>query len=126
MYEALELRDGDKSAYLGKGVSKAIANVNDIIGPALLGKDVTNQSEIDKFMVEVLDGSKSENGWTKSKLGANAILGVSMAVCRAGAAAARVPLYTYIARIAGRKEEDAVVLPVPFFSTYFCLVFMAA
>jgi hypothetical protein len=83
------------------GVSKAIANVNNVIGPALAGRDVKDQKALDDFMVQSLDGSKSENGWTKSKLGANAILGVSMAACRAGAAAAKVPLYQYIAHLAG-------------------------
>jgi enolase len=66
--------------------------------------------------VQELDGSKNENGWTKAKLGANAILGVSMAVARAGAAAAHKTLYAYIAHLAGRTEADAETLPVPFFS----------
>jgi enolase len=77
IYEALELRDGG-AAWMGKGVSKAIANVNTIIASALVGKDAANQKELDDFMVQQLDGSKTENGWAKSKLGANAILGVSM------------------------------------------------
>jgi enolase len=96
-------------------VSKAIANVNNVIGPALAGRDVKDQKALDDFMVQSLDGSKSENGWTKSKLGANAILGVSMAACRAGAAAAKMPLYQYIAHLAG-KPTDKFVLPVPFFN----------
>ena len=87
IFEALELRDGDKSHYMGKGVSKAVSNVNSILGPALIGKDAADQKAIDELMVQVLDGTKNENGWAKSKLGANAILGVSMAVCRAGASA---------------------------------------
>ena len=74
IYEALELRDGG-AAYMGKGVSKAIHNVNAIIGPALIGRDAEDQKGADAHMVQVLDGSKSENGWTKAKLGANAILG---------------------------------------------------
>jgi len=115
VYEALELRDGDKSRCLGKGVLKAIANVNDIIAPKLVGMDVREQSKIDKLMVEELDGSKNEWGWSKSKLGANAILAVSMAVCRAGAAASAVPLYAYIAKIAG-KPTDKYVMPVPSFN----------
>ncbi len=117
IYEALELRDGDKSKYIGKGVSKAIANVADVIAPALLGKDAADQKGLDDLMVQVLDGSKTENGWAKSKLGANAILGVSMALSRAGAAAAGLPLYKYIAKLAGKPYGDAdLVLPTPFFN----------
>jgi len=112
IYEALELRDDDKDRLLGKGVLKAVANVNDIIAPKLLGMDVREQAEIDKVMVEELDGSKNEWGWSKSKLGANAILAVSMAVCRAGAAASDVPLYSYIAKLGG-KPTDKFVMPVP-------------
>merc|ERR1712060_531091 len=74
--------------------------------------DVRNQKEIDAAMVEGLDGSKNEWGWSKSKLGANAILAVSMAVCRAGAAASEMPLYQYIAKLAG-KPLDRFVMPVP-------------
>jgi len=115
IYEALELRDGDKARCLGKGVLKAVSNVNDIIAPKLIGMDVTQQSEIDKLMVEVLDGSKNEWGWSKSVLGANAILAVSMAVCRAGAAASQMPLYQYIAKISG-KSQDKFVMPCPAFN----------
>lgn len=104
IYEALELRDEDKARYLGKGVLKAVENVNGPIAQALIGKSVTNQRTIDQAMLD-LDGTK-----TKSKLGANAILGVSMAVCRAGARAAGLPLYKYIAQLAGNKE---LRLPVP-------------
>ena len=89
-HEALELRDGDKSRYLGKGVLKAVANVNDIIAPALLGMNALNQAEIDKMLLE-LDGTP-----TKSKLGANAILGVSLAVAKAAADYLQIPLYRYI------------------------------
>merc|ERR1719414_110567 len=77
--------------------------------------DVTDQVGIDKCMVEELDGSKNEWGWSKSKLGANAILAVSMAVCRAGAAASEMPLYQYIAKISG-KPVDKFVMPVPSFN----------
>merc|ERR1719449_139835 len=77
--------------------------------------DVTQQGVIDRKMVEILDGSKNEWGWSKSKLGANAILAVSMAVCRAGAAASRMTLYQYIAKIAG-KPQDHFVMPVPSFN----------
>jgi enolase len=107
IYEALELRDGDKSKYLGKGVSKAVNNVNEIIAPAVLGKDVTDQKALDAFMIE-LDGTEN-----KEKLGANAILGVSLAACKAGAAAKGVPLYRHIADLAGKKD---VLLPVPAFN----------
>nr|QWE91325.1 enolase [Placidida sp.] len=112
IYEALELRDkGD--AYMGKGVSKAVENVNAIIGPALVGKDPAAQESIDKFMVEELDATQNEWGWCKSKLGANAILAVSLAVCKAGAAAVGVPLYRHIANLAGNKT---LTLPVPSFN----------
>lgn len=90
--EALELRDAD-----GKGVLQAIKNVNEIIAPKLKGKDVSNQKDIDSLMIE-LDGTEN-----KSKLGANAILGVSMAVCRAGADAKKIPLYKYIAELIDYK-----------------------
>jgi enolase len=100
-HEALELRDGDKKRYLGKGVTKAVENVNKVIAPALCGHDPTLQSHIDQMML-ALDGTKN-----KGKLGANAILGVSMAVARAAAAAHDMPLYRYI----GGVKAD--VLPVP-------------
>ena len=100
-HEALELRDGDKKKYLGKGVTKAVGNVNNIIAPALAGQDATLQSRIDQIML-ALDGTKN-----KGKLGANAILAVSMAVARAAAAAHDLPLYRYIGGV------KASVLPVP-------------
>ncbi|KAI4371351.1 hypothetical protein MLD38_019597 [Melastoma candidum] len=112
IYEALELRDGG-SDYLGKGVSKAVNNVNKIIAPALIGKDPTDQTAIDNFMVQELDGTVNEWGWCKQKLGANAILAVSLAVCKAGAAAKKIPLYQHIANLAGNKK---LVLPVPAFN----------
>lgn len=99
--EALELRDGDKSRYLGKGVLKAVANVNDVIAPALKGKPVTSQFEIDELMIK-LDGTDN-----KSKLGANAILGVSLAVAHAAANGLGLPLFKYIG---GKK---GITLPVP-------------
>merc|ERR1719343_1416279 len=104
IYEALELRDDDKARLLGKGVLKAVDNVNKLIAPKLVGQDVTKQTQIDKLMVEVLDGSQNEWGWSKSKLGANAVLAVSMAVCRAGAAAQRMPLYKYLAGLAMKPQ----------------------
>lgn len=99
--EAIELRDGDKNRYSGKGVLKAVANVNDIIAPALIGMCSLEQRSIDKKMI-ALDGTK-----TKSKLGANAILGVSLAVAKAAAAYLDVPLYRYIG------GTNTYVLPVP-------------
>ncbi|NLN31267.1 MAG: phosphopyruvate hydratase [Bacteroidales bacterium] len=99
--EALELRDGDKSRYLGKGVLKAVANVNDVIAEGITGMEVTDQAAIDRKMIE-LDGTD-----TKSKLGANAILGVSLAVAKAGAAVHGLPLSRYIG------GTNAVVIPVP-------------
>jgi enolase len=115
IYEALELRDGGK-AFHGKGVSTAISNVNSIIAPALLAKgfDVREQTAIDKFMVEELDGSKNEWGWSKSKLGANSILAVSLAVAKAGAAHAGLPLYRHLASLAGNPTWTH--LPVPAFN----------
>lgn len=109
IYEALELRDNDKSKYHGKSVLKAISNVNDIIAPKLVGAnlEVTQQVEVDDFLLK-LDGTE-----TKSALGANAILGVSLAVAKAGAAKKGVPLYRHLADLAGRKD---IVLPVPAFN----------
>ena len=100
-HEAVELRDGDKSRYLGKGVLQAVENVNDIIAPSIVGYDVTDQLLIDKILIE-LDGTP-----TKSKLGANAILGVSMAVARAAADFYGIPLYQYFGGL-GAKQ-----LPTP-------------
>ena len=89
-FEACELRDGDKTRYLGKGVLQAVKNVKDMITPKVLGMDVTDQQEIDKMLIE-LDGTEN-----KSNLGANAILGVSMAAAKAGAEASGLPLYRYL------------------------------
>jgi len=105
--EAVELRDGDKKRYGGKGVLKAVANVNKTIAPKLKGKSAHAQQEIDDLMRK-LDGTD-----TKSKLGANAILGVSMAVCRAAALDAGLPLYAYIRKLHGDKAGAPYVLPVP-------------
>lgn len=99
--EALELRDGDKKRYLGKGVLKAVENVNKVIAPALIGMCGLEQRAIDKKMIE-LDGTK-----TKSKLGANAILGVSLAVAKAAADYLEIPLYRYIG------GTNTYTLPVP-------------
>ena len=105
--EALELRDGDTSRYLGKGVRKAVASVNGEIAQAVIGKDL-DQRALDTTMI-ALDGTA-----TKSRLGANATLGVSMAAARAAAAAAGLPLYAHFAALAGRSAGDTpYVLPVP-------------
>ena len=150
-FEAVELRDGG-SDYMGKGVSKAVDNVNEVIGPALVGKDPTQQvraaarhrlphplyaplrphsgsgsgykrlirlractvqSTLDMMMVKELDGSESDWGYTKGKLGANAILAVSIALCKAGAEQQDKPLYRYIADMAGVTEPT---MPVPAFN----------
>jgi enolase len=100
-YEAVELRDGDKSRYGGLGVLKAVKNVDEAIAPALLGKDPSEQEKVDKLMID-LDGTEN-----KSKLGANAILGVSLAVAHAAAASAKKPLYRYL------SDKNEFVLPVP-------------
>ena len=100
-HEALELRDGDKKRYGGKGVTKAVNNVNTVIADALLGMDVTDQVRIDKTLIE-LDGTP-----TKSNLGANALLGVSLACAKAAANALDMPLYRYIGGVNAKK------LPVP-------------
>jgi enolase len=102
-HEALELRDGGKR-YLGKGVLKAVSNVDNVIAEKLVGRDCTKQKAIDALMIE-LDGTPN-----KSKLGANAILAVSMAVCKAGALESNVPLYEYIANMVDSK---GLTLPIP-------------
>lgn len=109
VHEALEMRDGDKALYHGKSVFKAIKNVNDIIAPELIksGLSVTQQKDVDQFMLK-LDGTEN-----KSRLGANAILGVSLAACKAGAAELGIPLYRHLANLAGYSE---VILPVPAFN----------
>jgi enolase len=113
IYEALELRDGKENEWLGKGVKKAVANINTIIAPAIMGKSPLQQKEIDDLMIKELDGTTNEYGFPKAKLGANAILAVSLAVSRAGAAAKGLPLYKYIAELAGNND---LVLPVPAFN----------
>ncbi|TGZ78380.1 enolase/allergen Asp F 22 [Ascodesmis nigricans] len=107
-HEAHELRDGDKSKWAGKGVLKAVENVNSVIAPKLIeaNLDVKNQKAVDDFLL-ALDGTPN-----KSKLGANAILGVSLAVAKAGAAEKKIPLYAHVAELAGTKKP--YVLPVPF------------
>ena len=105
--EALELRDGDKKRFLGKGVLKAVANVNKIIAKALVGEEADNQEKIDRMMIE-LDGTPN-----KEKLGANAILAVSMAVLKAAAYDAKMPLFAYIAEKFGGMAKGKYVMPVP-------------
>ena len=100
-YEALELRDGDKARYMGKGVLKAVSNVEQVIKPEVLGLDATNQENLDRLMIDI-DGTT-----TKKNLGANAILGVSMAAARAAASAYCLPLYRYLGGL------EARTLPVP-------------
>ncbi len=100
-HEAVELRDGDKSTYLGKGVLKAVSNVNDIIAPELAGIDVTQQAYIDDLLIKI-DGTEN-----KAKLGANATLAVSMAVAKAAAEESNLPLFRYLGGV------NATVLPMP-------------
>jgi enolase len=100
-YEAVELRDGDKSRYLGKGVLKAVKNVNEILAPKVLGHDAVKQVELDRLMID-LDGTPN-----KAKLGANALLGVSLAAARAAATSSGLPLYRYLG------GTNARYLPVP-------------
>ena len=108
VHEACELRDGDKGRYLGKGCLQAVKNVNEVLGPAVCGMDAADQRAIDNLCID-LDGTPN-----KAKLGANAILGVSLAAAKAGAAAKGVPLYKHIADLAGNGEAN--VLPVPAFN----------
>jgi enolase len=101
VHEAVEMRDGDKNVYVGKGVLKAVQNVNDIIAPELVGYDVADQTGIDQLMIGI-DGTEN-----KSKLGANAILAVSMAIAKAAAEEANLPLFRYVG------GTNAKTLPVP-------------
>jgi len=107
VYEAVELRDGDKPHWMGKGVSKAVENINTKIAPKLIGMNPVEQRQIDEAML-ALDGTNN-----KENLGANAILAVSMAVCKAGAADKGIPLYKHISQLAGNSK---LVLPVPSFN----------
>jgi len=106
-YEALELRDGDPRRFGGKGVLKAISNIENIIQPKIVGLDPSNQVEIDRTLIYL------DNTANKSKLGANAILGVSLASARAGAIALRYPLYQYLTRLT-RSQPEIFQIPVPF------------
>ena len=104
--EAIELRDGDKSRFLGRGVQKAVAHVNGEIATAVIGMDALGQTQLDRRMIEI-DGTP-----TKSKLGANAILAVSMAAARAAAAASSLPLYKYLARFSSDGGGNTLPLPM--------------
>jgi len=100
-YEAVELRDGDESVYLGKGVTKAVNHINEVIAPELIGLDVMEQRELDAIMLQV-DGTEN-----KSKIGANAILAVSLAIAKAAADESALPLYRYVGGV------NACTLPIP-------------
>ena len=104
--EALELRDGDKARYLGKGVLKAVENINGLIRDALMGKDATAQAELDQIMIDV-DGTEN-----KDKLGANAILAVSLAAAKAAAAFKGIPLYAHIADLNGTPDQYSMPVPM--------------
>ena len=108
IYEALELRDNDPKFYNGQGVLNAVANVNEKIAQLLVGQEDLSQEDVDNKMI-ALDGTDN-----KSNLGANAILGVSLAVCKAAAKAKNIPLYKYINEISKTKEKPK--LPVPMFN----------
>lgn len=108
-YEAVELRDGDPNRFQGQGVLKTVNNVNDIIAPKILGHDPTRQTEIDQVMVD-LDATQN-----KSRLGANAILSVSQAVCKAGATAYKLPVYEYL-KSKYQITKDAPFMPTPTFN----------
>lgn len=108
-YEAIEIRDNDPQRYGGMGVLKAVANVNDIIGPAIVGMDVENQKAIDET-INQLDGTPH-----KSKLGANALLAVSVAACRAAAVSKQIPLYKYIQEL---SQSEALKIPFIMFNFY--------
>jgi enolase len=107
VHEAVELRDGDKGRYLGKGVLKAVEHVNTVLAEAVKGREASGQTEVDRAMID-LDGTEN-----KGRLGANAILGVSLAVARAAAADAGKPLYRHISALSGKEVS---ILPVPMFN----------
>src|SRR3989344_6079134 len=107
-YEAVELRDNNSSLYNGKSVLNAIKNITDIIAPKIIGMDPTDQENIDKIMIE-LDGTEN-----KSKLGANAILPVSMSVCKAAAKSKPLPLYQHIKNLS--NNQSSLTIPTPLFN----------
>ena len=110
IYKVLEMRDGDTSKLQDKGIPKAVVNIIDIIAHRLLVMDVWEQAEIDKLLVETLDGTKNEWCWPRANFSANATLAISTRVCRAGAAS-EVSLCTYISKLTG-KPTDKFMLPV--------------
>lgn len=112
----MELRDGKSDEYMGKGVSRAVNNVNKVLSPALVGRDPTKQVEIDNYMVRELDGTFNDYGYCKKEMGANAILSVSLAVARAGAAAKNVPLYQHIQSLTSLAGRQKYILPTPAFN----------
>ena len=107
IHEALELRDGNPRRYLGRGVLQAVAHVNEMIAPAVVGRDVTDQAGIDNHLLEI-DGTPN-----KSKVGANAILSVSIACLKAGALAEGVPGFEYVASLIDESPVDKFTLPIP-------------
>ena len=115
IYEALELRDKD-SRFHGKGVSKAVNNINKILGPALKWRSVLDQEKLDDYMVKELDGTRSKFGYQKTKLGANSILAVSMALARAGAQVKKQKLFEYLCDLAGNQNKKKFVMPMPCFN----------
>lgn len=108
-YEAVDLKDNDEKNFEGQGVNKAIANIRNVIAPAIIGKEVERQQEIDKIMID-LDGTQN-----KSRLGANAMLAISMAVAKAGAESSALPLYLYLRQFV-KKDHDPLKIPVPIFN----------
>lgn len=101
---------------MGKGVSRAVNNVNSVLSPALVGRDPTKQVEIDNYMVRELDGTFNDYGYCKKEMGANAILSVSLAVARAGAAAKNLPLYEHIQSLTSLTGKQKYILPTPAFN----------
>ena len=107
IHEALELRDGNPRRYLGRGVLQAVAHVNEMIAPAVVGRDVTDQAGIDNLLLEI-DGTPN-----KSKVGANAILSVSIACLKAGALADGVPFFQYVASLIDERPVEKYTMPIP-------------
>ena len=108
-YEALDLKDHDEKRFEGQGVLRAVANIKNIIAPAIVGKEAEHQQEVDKIMID-LDGTQN-----KGRLGANAILSVSMAVAKAGAQSSVLPLFLYLRQFV-KKDHDLLKIPVPIFN----------
>lgn len=115
IYEALELRDKD-SRFHGKGVTKAVANINKILAPALKWRSVLDQKKIDDYMIRELDGTRSKFGYQKTKLGANSILAVSLGLARGGAQVTGQRLFEYLSKLAGNSGYSKFVMPMPCFN----------